>query len=279
MSELPSERDAREIRQLILQMLEKAKSGHAGGALDMADVFAVLYRDIVKHNPQNPVWSLRDRVVLSNGHICAVLYAALFLHGYFSEELLWQFRQINGELQGHPHQNLKLGIETTSGPLGQGLSQAVGMALAAKYFSQRHHIFALLSDGEHQEGQTWEAYLSGAKYDLDNLTVIVDRNYMQISGVTEQIMPLDSLAQKLTAMNWRVYEINGHDHEAIRTALKESQADGSPSAVIAYTEPGKGVAEIEHKFSWHGYNPGQINTGIAIKELNTLGGQLESQYE
>ncbi len=279
MSGLPSQHDALEIRRLIIQMLERAGSGHAGGALGMADVFAVLYRSILSHRPKHPQWEGRDRVVLSHGHICPVLYATLALHGYFDEKELWKLRQVSGELQGHPHEKPEWGIETTSGPLGQGLSQAVGMALAAQLKQEKHHIFALLSDGEHQEGQTWEAYLSGAKYQLKNLTAIIDRNFIQISGVTEAVMPLESLSDKLRAFGWLVYEVNGHDHAAIFEALRMAQADGSPSVVMAYTEPGKGVDFIENRYSWHGAAPKPSEARRALRQLQSLNGELETQYD
>lgn len=278
-SELPSQRDALQIRQSILEILQHAKSGHAGGPLGMADVFAVLYRDVLDHRPQQPTWSLRDRVILSNGHICPVLYATLALHEYFPADWLRSVRKIDGRLQGHPEADETIGIENTSGPLGQGLSQAVGVALAMRLHSQKNHVFALLSDGEHQEGQTWEAYLAGAKFALGNLTAVIDRNFIQISGVTEQVMPLESLPEKLTAFGWRVYEVNGHDHVAIKEALLSAKFDGEPSVVVAYTEPGKGVPDIENKFSWHGYTHGDVDTAAAIKSLNTMGGFLRGEYE
>lgn len=279
MSALDTQRDALEIRRLILEMLQKAGSGHAAGPLDMADIFAVLYRDILRHDPRRPAWPQRDRVVLSNGHICPVLYATLALHGYFAEEKLSTLRQRGSELQGHPHENIQLGLETSSGPLGQGLSQAVGMGLAACFLRQPHHIYALLSDGEHQEGQTWEAYMAGAKYALSNLTVVIDRNFAQISGVTEQVMPLESLADKLRTFHWRVYEINGHDHEVIAQTLQAARDDQAPSAIVAYTEPGHGVSFLEGKFSAHDYSPAKVDAARALRELNSLEGQLETQYD
>jgi transketolase len=277
-AELPSQLDARKIRGLILQILEKSRSGHAGGPLGMADVFAVLYRDIVHHNPKDPRWSQRDRVLLSNGHICPVLYATLALHGYFPKSELDVVRTIGSRLQGHPAVDLEYGLENASGPLGQGLSQAVGVALAANLRGAKHHIFAMLSDGEHQEGQIWEAYQSGAKFGLKNLTAVIDRNFIQISGVTERVMPLESLPEKLRAFGWLVYEVNGHDHVQLRETLLTAKADGEPSVVVAYTHPGKGVPEIENKFSWHGYIAGSIDATAAIKALNTLDGFLEGEY-
>jgi transketolase len=279
MSGLPSEQDALTIRRLIIEMLSRAGSGHAGGALGMADVFAVLYRNILKHKPKNPTWDGRDRVILSNGHICPVLYATLSLHEYFSEKELWKLRQTGGELQGHPHEKPEWGIETSSGPLGQGLSQSIGMALAARLSAQKHHIFTFLSDGEHQEGQTWEAYMAGAKYATDNVTVIIDRNFIQISGVTEHIMPLEDLGAKIRSFGWMVYEVNGHDHEAIAETLKSAQADGLPSAILAYTEPGRGVDFIENRYTWHGMAPKPEEAVRALRQLNSLEGMLETQHD
>ncbi len=279
MAELPSVADAQEIRRLIIEMLTVAGSGHAGGSLGLADVFAVLYRSVLQHKSSQPLWSGRDRVVLSNGHTCPVLYATLAVHGYFPEKELWKLRKLEGELQGHPHEKPEWGIETTSGPLGQGLSQAVGMALAARYLRQKHHVFAITSDGEHQEGQTWEAYLMGAKHRLENLTVIIDRNFIQITGVTETIMPLESLADKCRSFGWTVYEVNGHDHEALHDALMSARADGEPSVIVAYTEPGRGVDFMEGKFSWHGSAPNDEEAVRALRALNSLDGELETEYD
>lgn len=277
-AQFSTQEDALRIREYILEMLQRAGSGHIGGPLGMADLFAVLYRFVLEHKPERPTWEHRDRVVLSNGHTCPVLYATLALHKYFPEEELWKLRQIGAQLQGHPHQKEDWGIETSSGPLGQGLSQAIGMALAAQFLHRNHHIYAFLSDGEHQEGQTWEAYLSGCKFRLSNLTVILDRNYTQISGVTEQIMPLDPLRDKLRSFGWQVYEIHGHDHDAIYHALRSAKADGEPSVIIAYTEPGRGVSFMEGKFSWHDYHASASQAKKALQEIQTLENKLENLH-
>lgn len=274
-----SQRDALHIRRAIIQMLEKAGSGHAAGALGLADVFAVLYRDVLKHDPKNPAWENRDRVLLSNGHVCPVWYATLALHGYFPEKLLTTLRTFGSPLQGHPHQEVTLGIENTSGPLGQGISLAMGRALAAKLKAKTHHLYVVTSDGEHQEGQTWEAYLTGAKYDLQNVTVIIDRNYIQISGVTEQVMPLESLPEKIASFGWAVLEVDGHDHQAIQTALEKARDDQRPTAVVLYTEPGRGVDFMESKFSWHGSPPSAQEARSALQQLNSLNGLLGTQYD
>lgn len=274
-----SEADALIIRRHIIKMLELAGSGHAGGALGIADILAVLYREILRHDPQNPTWENRDRFVLSNGHTCPALYATLALHNYFPKDELWQLRQINSFLEGHPHENVEKGIELSSGPLGQGLSQMLGMSLAGRLKQLDNHFFALLSDGEHQEGQTWEAYQFGAKYKLANATVIIDRNYIQISGVTEQIMPLDPFADKIRSFGWQVYEVNGHDHQAIYQTIREAMTDEQPSAIIAYTTPGKGVDFIEAKFTWHGDAPDPQQARTALRQLNSLAGKLDTQYD
>lgn len=271
MPDLPtSQRDAFKIRRLIIKMLEHAGSGHAAGALGLADVIAVLYRQVLRHRPEYALWPQRDRFILSNGHTCPVLYAALALYGYFPEDLLMSLRQLNSPLQGHPHRNQQLGIEVTSGPLGQGISQAIGMALAAKLQEQGHHYYVMTSDGEHQEGQVWEAYQAGAKYNLDNVTVIVDRNYIQISGVTSQVMPLEPLSDKLKSFGWQVYEIDGHNHQEITASLLQARDDGQPSVVVANTTAGKGVEFMEAKYSWHGSPPNAKQAQQALQQLEKL---------
>lgn len=270
--------DAVQIRERILRMLQAAGSGHAGGPLGMADLFAVLYGSVLSHRAHQPTWEHRDRVILSNGHTCPVLYATLAYHRYFPEEELLKLRSVNAVLQGHPRRKPEWGIEASSGPLGQGLSQAIGMALAARFLRRKHHIFSFLSDGEHQEGQTWEAYLSGAKYNLENITVLIDRNFSQISGVTETVMPLESLADKIRSFGWVVYEIQGHDHDAIKNALLSAKSDGEPSAIIAYTEIGHGVSFMEGKFSWHDYSATPAEASQAISEIQSLENRLKNQH-
>lgn len=274
-----TKRDAFYIRQSIIKMLEQAGSGHAAGALGQADIMAVLYRRVLNHQPAKPLWPKRDRFVLSNGHTCPVLYATLALYGYFDKKLLSSLRQLGSPLQGHPQEQVKLGIETSSGPLGQGLSQAMGMALAAQLKQQEQHYFVMTSDGEHQEGQVWEAYQTGSKYKLDNVTVLIDRNYIQISGVTSQVMPLDSLPDKISAFGWQVYEVDGHDHQALEDVLLEARDDNRPSVIIAYTVPGKGVDFMEAKYSWHGSPPTPKQAQEALRELNSLQGKTETMYD
>jgi transketolase len=245
------------IRQDVITMLAEAKSGHPGGALGMADVFTALYFHILNHRPKQPHWADRDRVVLSNGHICPVQYATLAHAGYFSRDELKTLRKINSRLQGHPHRESLPGLETTSGPLGSGLSQAIGFALAGRLDHKKHHIYCLVSDGEHQEGNTWEAVMFAGKNRLSNLTAIMDRNNIQIDGDTEDVMPLESLRAKYEAFNWHVIEIDGHNFEAILSAVAEAKViHEKPTMIIAHTIPGRGVSYMEGDYRWHGNPPG-----------------------
>ena len=259
---------ANSIRQDIIKMLERAGSGHPAGSLGMADVFTALYFNVANHNPKNPNWVDRDRIILSNGHICPVRYACMAHTGYFPKMELMTLRKIDSRLQGHPH-NLSLpGVETSSGPLGQGVSQAMGFALAAKLDKKDYRIWLLMSDGEMQEGQTWEALMFAAKYRLDNVTAIIDRNYIQISGNTEDVMPLEPLKNKLMSFKWYVIEAEGHDFPSILNALEESKTiKEMPTAVICHTIPGKGVSFMENKSEWHGKAPDFKQAKEALQEL------------
>jgi len=256
------------IRQDIIRMLSSAGSGHTGGSLGMADIFTVLYFKILNHTPEQPNNKYRDRLVLSNGHICPVLYASLARAEYFPLIKLKSLRKINSELQGHPHNGSLPGIETSSGPLGQGISQAVGMAMAAVMNKESHHIFCITSDGEHNEGQVWEAIMTAHKYKLGNLINIVDYNGIQIDGFTKHIMPLDSLRKKYEAFNWHVLEMDGHNIKDIINTLQKAKKMKKPTAVIAHTILGKGVSFMENQYSWHGLAP---NKEEASKALNELG--------
>ena len=247
---------ANSIRQNIIKMLTEAGSGHSGGPLGMADVFTTLYFKVMNIDPQNPGMGDRDRLVLSNGHICPVLYATMAQRGYFPVEELMTLRKFGTRLQGHPHREALPGLETTSGPLGSGLSQASGMALAAKMDGNAWRVYCLMSDGEHDEGNVWEAVLCAAKYKLNNLTVIMDRNYIQIDGRTEDVMPLDSVKQKYQAFNWNVIEVDGHDVNQITRACERAKlTEDRPTIIIANTIPGKGVSYMENRFEWHGNPP------------------------
>ena len=269
---------ANDIRQDIIKMLVKAGSGHAAGPLGMADVFTALYFQIAHHDPKNPQWADRDRIVLSNGHICPVLYATLARAGYFSRNELLTLRQIKSRLQGHPSRVDLPGVEVTSGPLGQGISQAVGMALAGELDGKNYETFCLMSDGEHNEGQTWEAILFAAKRKLHNLTVIVDRNNIQIDGFTEDIMPLESLRAKYEAFNWHVIEVDGHNMQAIIDACATAKSIfEKPVCIIAHTIPGKGIGFMQWKPEWHGKPPNKEEAEQALAELRSLRGTLRAE--
>ncbi len=259
---------ANQIRQDIIIMLEKAGSGHPAGSLGLADVFTILYFKILNHTPHKPQSPLRDRLVLSCGHYCPVLYATLSRAGYFPLVGLKTLRKINSRLQGHPHNLSLTGIENSSGPLGQGISQAVGMALAGKMNRATYHIFCITSDAEHNEGQLWEAVMTANKYGLDNLINIVDCNDIQIDGYTKNIMPLLSLRKKYESFGWHVIEINGHNHKQIITTLnKAKNYKSGPVAILAKTIPGKGVSFMENKYEWHGRAPRQEEAQKALHEL------------
>lgn len=275
--------EANKIRMSIIEMLVTAGSGHTAGPLGMADIFTALYFHILKHNPKNPQWEERDRIVLSNGHICPVLYAAMAHSGYFPISELNSLRKFGSRLQGHPHREWLPGIETSSGPLGSGLSQAVGMALADRIdrgVSSGRFFYCLMSDGELDAGNSWEAGMLAGKEKLHNLIAIIDRNNIQIDGFTEDIMPLEPLKDKWEAWNWHVQEIDGHNFEEIIDAVDRAKAVfNQPSMIIARTIPGKGVKEFERKFEWHGKPPNKDEAEMALKELRTFGGQVRSEHQ
>jgi transketolase len=254
-------------------MLVEAKSGHTAGPLGMADVFTALFFHTLKHNPKEPFWDERDRVVLSNGHICPVYYATLAHAGYLPTEELMTLIKFGSRLQGHPHREFLPILETSSGPLGSGLSQAVGMALADRIKNGKNstkQFYALLSDGEHDEGNTWEAYLLAGKEKLGNLTIIIDRNNIQIDGFTENILPLEPFKQKLETFNFDVQEIDGHDFNTIIEAIERAHSvTDKASVIIADTIPGKGVKEWENKVEWHGKPPTKEEGEMALKELRS----------
>ncbi len=265
---------AKDIRISIIEMLFKAKSGHSGGPLGMADIYSTLYFSEMKHDPKNPFWELRDRLVLSNGHTCPVLYASMAHAGYFDMEKLFTLRQFGSILQGHPHREFLPSLETSSGPLGSGLSQAVGMAIADKREFKGdipRTIYCLISDGEQDEGQTWEAALLAPREKLDNLIVFVDRNYIQIDGNTEDIMPLDPMDKKWEAFNWHVQTIDGHNIEEIINSIAVAKSTkNKPSIIIANTIPGKGVSFMEDDYTWHGKAPNVEEAEKALNELKAI---------
>lgn len=259
---------ANRLRQDVIETLVVAGSGHTAGPLGMADIFTALYFHILHHNPKKPNWADRDRLVLSNGHICPILYATLARAGYFPLEELKTLRKINSRLQGHPHRASAPGLETTSGPLGSGLSQAAGMALAARLDHKKYRIYALMSDGEQQEGNIWEAVMFCARHKLSNITAIMDRNNIQIDGNTEEVMPLEPLAAKYQDFGWHVIEIDGHNMEHIISATAESRAiHDRPTLIIAHTTPGKGVDFMENDYTWHGKPPKADEARRALKIL------------
>ncbi len=276
-------RKANDIRQSIIKMLLAAGSGHTAGPLGMADILALLYFHTLKHDPKNPAWPERDRLVLSNGHICPVLYATLAHAGYFPPEELLTLRKLGSRLQGHPHRDFLPVLETSSGPLGSGLSQAVGMALAERLDSgqsSNRFIYCLMSDGELDAGNTWEAVLLAGREKFHNLIAIIDRNNIQIDGFTEDVLPLEPLADKFRAFNWHVQEVDGHNFEQVNNAINEAKAVfNQTSVIIAHTIPGKGVAEFERKFEWHGKPPNKEEGAMALRELRTLAGKIKSEHE
>ncbi len=274
------EETANFIRQDIVKMLLEAGSGHSAGPLGMADVFTAFYFHILRHDPENPHWPDRDRLVLSNGHICPVLYSALARAGYFPLSELATLRKLGSRLQGHPHRGSLPGVETTSGPLGSGLSQAIGIALAAKMDGKKYRTYCLVSDGEQQEGNTWEAVMFAGKHRLSNLTVVMDRNNIQIDGFTEDIMPLEPLREKYQAFNWNVLEVDGHNFIQIISAAAEAQATYErPTLIIAHTVPGRGVSFMERNYLWHGKPPKPDEARLALHELRTLGEKIKSEHE
>lgn len=271
---------ANDIREDIIRMLVEAGSGHSAGPLGMADIFTAMYFHILNHDPKRPEWADRDRLVLSNGHICPVQYVALAHAGYFPIEELLTLRKINSRLQGHPHRGSLPGIETTSGPLGSGLSQAIGIALAGRINKQRYQTYCLTSDGEHNEGNHWEAVMFAGKEKLSNLTMVIDRNNIQIDGFTESVMPLEPLKDKYEAFNWHVLEVDGHNIARFVDAVNEAKAIyEKPTVIIAHTIPGKGVDFMENDYLWHGKPPTKEQAKVALHELRTLGKQIRSEHQ
>jgi len=277
------EKKANEIRISIIDILEDAGSGHVAGPLDMADIFTVLFFHTLRHDPKKPAWPERDRLVLSNGHICPVLYTTMAYAGYFPIEELKTLRKFGSRLQGHPHRDFLPMLETSSGPLGAGLSQAVGMALADKIdhgLTSERRIYALLSDGELESGATWEAAMLAGKEKLNNLVAVVDRNNIQIDGYVEDIMPLEPLSDKWRAWNWHVIEIDGHNMEEIADAFDATKSIfEKPTVIIAHTIAGKGVKEFERDYRWHSQVINKKQEKSALDQLRTLGGKIKSEHE
>lgn len=277
---------ANNVRQLLIPTLVEAGSGHSGGPLGMADIFTAMYFHVLKHDPKNPEWADRDRLILSNGHICPVRYVTMALAGYFPVEELKTLRKINSRLQGHPHRTALPGLETTSGPLGEGLGQAVGMALNAKLDKKNYFIYCLTSDGEHQEGSTWEAAMAAGKYRLNNLIQIIDYNNIQIDGNVEDVMPLEPFKAKYESFNWHVLEIDGNDMREILTAVNVAKTiHDKPILILARTIPGKGVSYMENNYLWHGNPPNLLDVPgsppkaeqatVALSDLQKIAEQIQ----
>lgn len=265
------EEKARTIRRHIIRMLAEAGSGHPGGSLSAADIITALYFRVLRLDPKNPGWPDRDRFVLSKGHAAPALYAALAERGFFPVEDLWGLRKINSHLQGHPDMRKTPGVEASTGSLGQGLAMANGMALAGKLDKRDYRVYALIGDGEMEEGEIWEAAMAAAHYRLDNLTVFLDYNGLQIDGPTSQVMSSEPVEDKWRAFRWNVLNIDGHDFEQILAAIELAKGQrGQPTIIIARTIKGKGVSFMENAVGWHGNAPTREQAERALAEL---GGQ------
>lgn len=275
------EKKAYDIRMDIIKMLEHAGSGHSAGPLGLADIFTALYFDILKHDPKNPSWNQRDILLLSNGHCVPVQYATMAHAGYFDKKELMTLRQLGSRLQGHPERTKLPGLENTSGPLGSGLSQAAGMALAMRMNKDHHRwVYVVLGDGEQNEGNIWEAAMLASKYKLNNIIAITDRNNIQIDGPTESVMPLEDFKAKWEAFGWHVIDIDGNNMEAIIDACAMGRAIvEKPVMIIAHTIPGKGVDFMEYDFRWHGMPPNAEQAKAALHDLRTLKGKIRSEHE
>lgn len=268
---------ANAIRQDIIEMLVEAGSGHSAGPLGMADIFTAMYFHVLRHDPSNPLWEDRDRLILSNGHICPVRYAAMAHAGYFPRAELRTLRKLGSRLQGHPERIRLPALETTSGPLGAGLAQACGMNFVAKMDERTWRAYCVVSDAEQECGLHWEAVMFAAKFALDKLICIVDRNGIQIDGLTEQVMPLEPLRAKYESFNWNVMECDGNDIAAFILTVQSAQRTlGKPTVIIAHTVPGKGVDFMEDDYHWHGKPPSPQEARKALQELRTLRGKIES---
>ncbi|MGG5315845.1 transketolase [Enterococcus sp. AZ072] len=252
----------------IIDMLTEAGSGHPGGSLSIIDIVTVLFYDKMNIDPKNPKMENRDRLVLSKGHVAPALYATLANKGYFPKDELMKLRKAGEMLQGHPDMKSTPGVDASTGSLGQGLSIANGMALAAKLNKQDHTIYAIFGDGELQEGQVWEAAMSSAHYNLDNVIAFVDHNGLQIDGTNDEVMTVNPIDEKFAAFNWEVIKIDGHDIDQISDAIDQAKkVEGKPTVIIAATAKGKGVSFMENDGSWHGVVPNAEQHDAAIKEL------------
>lgn len=271
---------AERIRETIIEMLVAAGSGHTAGPLGMADIFAAFYTHILTHDPKRPDWEDRDRLILSNGHIAPVRYAAMAHAGYFPVEECLTLRKFGSRLQGHPERTKLPGVETTSGPLGSGLGQAAGIAYGARMDGKKFRTYCLMSDGEQDTGNIWESVMFAGANKLSNLTGVIDRNNIQINGYTEHVMPLEGLRAKYEAFNWHVIEIDGHNIREIIEAVEQAKAIyEKPTLILAHTIPGKGIKEIEFDYTWHGKPPKKEEAEKFLQELRTLRGKIQSEHQ
>lgn len=269
---------ANSIRETLIDILEDAGSGHSAGPLGMADIFTAFYFHILNHRVHEPLWPERDRLILSNGHIVPIRYATMAHAGYFSIEEAKTLRKFGSRMQGHPERTRLPEMETTSGPLGEGLSQAAGIAYAARMDGKKFRTYCLMSDAEQQCGIIWEAVMFAGNNRLSNLTAVIDRNNIQINGMTEDVMPLEPLREKYEAFGWQVLEADGHNIEQFCDRIEEAKAIfEKPTVIIAHTIPGKGIPEIEFDFRWHGKTPNKEEEQRFLRELRTLGGKVETE--
>lgn len=274
------EQKANEVRQTVIEMLVAAGSGHTAGPLGMADIFTAFYFHILNHDPHNPEWEDRDRLILSNGHIVPIRYAAMAHAGYFSLEETKTLRKFGSRLQGHPEREKLPGVENTSGPLGSGLSQAAGIAYGARMDGKKFRTYCLMSDAEQQAGNIWEGAMFAGANKLSNLTGVIDRNNIQINGMTEATMPLEPLREKYEAFGWHVIDVDGHNLEAFVDAVEEAKAVyEKPTCILAHTIPGKGIKQIEFDYTWHGKPPKPDEAQRFLEELRTLGGAIKSEHQ
>jgi transketolase len=274
------EEKANEIRQSLIEELEAAGSGHTAGPLGMADIFTAFYFHILNHDSHNPTWEERDRLILSNGHIVPIRYATMAHAGYFPIEELKTLRQFGTKLQGHPERERMLALETTSGPLGSGLGQAAGIAYGARMDGKKFQTYCIMSDGEQQAGNTWESAMFAGANKLSNLTMVMDRNNIQINGMTENVMPLEPMREKYEAFNWHVIEVDGHNIKEFIDAVEEAKTIyEKPTCILAHVIPGKGIKEIEFDYKWHGKPPVKEEAERFLAELRTLGGKITSEHQ
>ncbi|MAF13709.1 MAG: transketolase [Parcubacteria group bacterium] len=271
---------ATDIRQDLIKMLLEAGSGHTAGPISLADIFTALYFHVLNHKPKKPNWDGRDRLILSAGHLAPIRYVAMAYAGYFPKKELMTLRKLGTRLQGHPERLALPGAETTSGPLGDGIGQACGIALAALMDKKKFRVYCLMSDAEQQAGIVWESAMFAAKNNLNNITAIIDRNNIQIGGMTEKVMPIEPLRRKYQAFGWHVLEVDGHNIEAIVDATEAAKAIyEKPTLIIAHTIPGKGLKEMEFDYKWHGKPPKKDEAENFLKELRTLEGKIKSEHE